>query len=46
MAWETTFAIAFWPTSTRLVFYAGIHEMAYGYHRMLGKTFPFTETAK
>ena len=25
-----------------LVFYAGIHEMAYGYHRMLGKTFPFT----
>jgi hypothetical protein len=25
-----------------LAFYAGIHEMAHGYHRMLAKTFPFT----
>ena len=25
-----------------LRFYAGIHEMAHGYHRMLAKTFPFT----
>jgi plasmid stabilization system protein ParE len=24
-----------------LTFYAGIHEMAFGYHRMLSKTFPF-----
>jgi plasmid stabilization system protein ParE len=24
-----------------LNFYAGIHEIAYGYHRMLAKTFPF-----
>jgi plasmid stabilization system protein ParE len=25
-----------------LAFYAGIHEKAYGYHRMRAKTFPFT----
>lgn len=24
-----------------LVFFAGIHEVEYGYHRLLAKTFPF-----
>ena len=40
-AWATTFSIPSLSDIDSLELYAGVHAQAFGYHRLLGKRFPF-----